>query len=150
MKVLIGTKNQGKIEGAKKALENFFDNVEIEGISASSEVGEQPVNEDVYKGAKNRVKNLKVYCKENNIRADLYLSVESGISNLLGDWLITNIAVVEDNEGIQSFGTGPAFPVPERYVEDIINTDLSEVTDRIFGEDSERRNKGRTYTNHNT
>ncbi|MCI9365369.1 MAG: DUF84 family protein [Clostridia bacterium] len=150
MKAIIASKNQGKIEGARKALENFFDNIEIEGIGASSEVGEQPVNDNVYKGAKNRIKNLKLYCKENNIQADLYLAVESGISNLLGGWLITNIAVIEDNSGTQSFGIGPAFPVPERYVEDIINTNLSEVTDKIFGEDKERRNKGRTYTNNNT
>ncbi len=32
MKVLIATKNQGKIEGAKKALEHYFKNVEIKGI----------------------------------------------------------------------------------------------------------------------
>ena len=108
MKAIIASKNQGKIEGARKALENFFDNIEIEGIGASSEVGEQPVNDNVYKGAKNRIKNLKLYCKENNIQADLYLAVESGISNLLGGWLITNIAVIEDNSGTQSFGIGPA------------------------------------------
>ena len=31
MKVIIGTKNPGKINGAKQALENYFENVEIEG-----------------------------------------------------------------------------------------------------------------------
>ena len=38
MKVLIATKNQGKIEGAKKALLNYFDNVEIVGIPVESNV----------------------------------------------------------------------------------------------------------------
>ena len=98
MKVLIATKNQGKIEGAKRALEKYFDNITVEGIPADSEVGEQPVNNEIYEGAKNRVKNLKKYCKENNIKADLFLSIESGINNLLGRWMITNIAVIEDNE----------------------------------------------------
>ena len=32
MKVLVATKNQGKIEGAKRALKNYFDNVEIQGV----------------------------------------------------------------------------------------------------------------------
>ena len=59
MKVLIGTKNQGKIEGAKKAFERYFENVEIEGISVNSNVADQPVNEEILKGAKNRVENLK-------------------------------------------------------------------------------------------
>ena len=57
MKILMGTKNPGKIEGAKQAFEKYFDNVEIEGISVSSEVGDQPVNEEIFQGAKNRVKN---------------------------------------------------------------------------------------------
>ena len=60
MKVLIATKNQGKIEGAKRALLNYFDNIEIDGIPVESNVSEQPVNNDIYIGAKNRVKNLKI------------------------------------------------------------------------------------------
>ncbi len=32
MRILIGTKNPGKIQGAKEAFEKYFDNVEIEGI----------------------------------------------------------------------------------------------------------------------
>ena len=66
MKVLIATKNQGKIEGAKRALEKYFDNVEIQGIPVESNVSEQPVNDEIYNGAKNRVKNLKMYAKKIN------------------------------------------------------------------------------------
>ena len=29
MKILIGTKNPGKLEGAKQAFEKYFDNIEI-------------------------------------------------------------------------------------------------------------------------
>ena len=83
MKVLIATKNQGKIEGAKRALENYFNNVEIEGIPVNSDVPDQPVNKEIYIGAKNRVKNLKEYAKNNNIPADLFLGIESGINDLL-------------------------------------------------------------------
>ena len=69
MKALIGTKNSGKIEAAKKALNRYFDNVEIEGIAVSSNVPDQPVNEEIYQGAKNRVTNLKKYAKENRNRS---------------------------------------------------------------------------------
>ena len=65
MKVLIGTKNPGKIEGAKRAFENYFDNVEVVGIKVSSDVSEQPVGTETYQGAKNRVKNLKEFAKAN-------------------------------------------------------------------------------------
>jgi inosine/xanthosine triphosphatase len=142
MKVLIATKNQGKIEGARKALLNYFDNVEIEGIPVESNVSEQPVNDEIYAGAKNRVKNLKEYCKQNNVVADLYLSIESGINNSLGRWMITNIAVIEDNNNFESYGTSPSFPVPDRLVQDIINTDLSQVMNKIFEKDDERHNRG--------
>lgn len=63
MKVLVATKNQGKIEGAKRALENYFNNIEIIGIPVESDVSEQPVNDEIYNGAKNRVNNLKKYAK---------------------------------------------------------------------------------------
>lgn len=116
MKVLIATKNQGKIEGATRALQNYFEDVEIMGIPVESDVSEQPVNDEIYNGAKNRVKNLKKYAKENNIIADLYLSIESGIYNSLGKWMITNIAVIEDNNNFESYGTSPSFPVPDRLV----------------------------------
>lgn len=142
MKVLIGTKNEGKIEGAKRALEKYFDNIEIKGIPVKSNVSEQPVNEEIYNGAKNRVKNLKQYCKENNIKADLYLAIESGINNSLGRWMITNIAVIEDDNDFESYGTSPSFPVPDKLVEAIIKTELSQVMNLIFGKDEERRNKG--------
>lgn len=142
MKVLVATKNQGKIEGAKRALKHYFDDIEIDGILVESNVSEQPVNDEIYNGAKNRAKNLKKYAKENNIEADLYLSIEAGISNALGRWMITNIAVIEDNSNFESYGTSPSFPVPDKLVEDIINTDLNQVMNKIFEKDEERHNKG--------
>lgn len=142
MKVLIATKNQGKIEGAKRALSNYFKNFEIDSISTDSEVGRQPVNGDILLGAKNRIKNLKKYAKENKIKADLYLSVESGIENTLGRWMITNFAVIEDDNGFESYGTSPSFPVPEKYVRDIIDSDLSQVMNKVFWEDNQRHNQG--------
>ena len=142
MKVLIATKNQGKIEGATRALKRFYEDVEIQGIPMPSNVPDQPVNDEICLGAKNRVKNLKEYAKENGIEADLYISIESGITNSLGSWLITNIAVVEDSAGYQSVGTSPSFPVPNRLVDDVIKYDLSQVMNNIFSKDDERHNKG--------
>ena len=132
MKILMGTRNPGKIEGAKQAFEKYFDNIEIEGISVSSDVGDQPVNEEIFQGAKNRVKNLKEYAKDNKIKADLYISSEAGITNLLGDWININAAVIEDTEGFQSVGISQGFPIPDKYIEEIKKTELGKVMDRIF------------------
>ena len=132
MKILIGTKNPGKIQGAKEAFENYFKEFEISGIPVSSNVGDEPVNNEIYEGARNRVNNLMSYAEENNIEAEYFLGVESGITNLLGKWIIISIAVIKDKNGYESWGTSPAFPVPDKYVDEIISTDLGKVMDKIF------------------
>lgn len=142
MKVLVATGNYAKIEGAKRALAHYFENFTIEGITSPSNVSEQPVNEEITKGAKNRVKNLKEYCKKNKIQADLYLSIESGINNFFGDWIITNIAIIEDNNDFYSIGSSCSFPVPQKYVSKIIESDLNTVMNEIFIKDNERSTHG--------
>ena len=142
MKILMGTKNPGKIEGAKQAFEKYFDNIEMEGISVESNVSNQPVNEEIFQGAKNRVKNLKEYAKNNNIEADFYISSEAGITNLLGEWIDINAVVIEDSNGFQSVGTSQGFPIPEKYIDEIKQTELGKVMDKIFGEKELGKGKG--------
>lgn len=142
MKVLIATQNKGKIEGAKRAFEKYFNDVEIVGISAASDVPEQPVNEETPQGAKNRVKNLKQYAIQNNIKADYFVSIESGMMNSLGNWMIVNIAVVEDKNGVESVASSSGFPVPERLVDEIKTKGLGVVMDTIFSEEDLRSRGG--------
>lgn len=142
MKILIGTKNPGKIRGAELALQNYFDDFEIEGVSVDSGVGEQPVNDEIYEGALNRVNNLFQYAKENGIDADYFLSVESGITNQLGKWIIVSIAVVKNKNGYESWGTGAGFPVPEKLVEKIKANSLGKVMDELFDAHGLSMNKG--------
>ena len=142
MKILMGTKNPGKIQGAKEAFEKYFDNVEIEGIKVSSEVGDQPFNKEILLGAKNRVKNLKKYAKENNIEVDYFVASEAGISNLLGEWIDINAAVIEDNNGIQSVGISQGFQIPDKYIDEIRETELGKVMDKIFEGQELAKGKG--------
>ena len=134
MKALIGTMNPGKIEGAKQALECFFDGVEIEGYKASSDVGDEPVNEETIEGARNRVNHSIEYAKENNLDYDYFLGIESGIMQIGSKWFIANIAVIKDKEGYESIGMGPTLPVPNKYSEEIMNTDFGTVMTKIFQE----------------
>ena len=134
MKILMGTKNPGKIEGAKQAFEKYFENVEIEGVPVGSDVGNQPIDKEIFQGAKNRVKNLKEYAKAHQIEVDFYIASEAGITNLLGDWIDINAAVIEDSDGYQSIGISPGFPIPEKYVEEIKASELGNLMDRLFHE----------------
>ena len=126
MKILIGTKNPGKIEG----------------VQVSSNVGDQPINEEILQGAKNRVKNLKKYAKNNNIEADFYISSEGGITNLLGEWIDINVVVIEDSKGFQSIGTSQGFPIPDKYLDEIKQTELGKVMDKIFNGKELGKGKG--------
>lgn len=142
MKILMGTKNPGKIEGAKIAFEKYFDNVEIEGVKVGSDVSNQPFDKEILQGAKNRVKNLKEYAKQNNINADFFIASEAGITNLLGDWIDINAAVVEDKNGYQSVGISQGFPIPEKYIDEIKASELGKVMDRIFDGNELSKGKG--------
>lgn len=142
MKVLVATKNPGKIEGAKQAFEKYFDNIKVEGISVSSNVGDQPINEEILQGAKNRVKNLKEYAIKNNIEADFYVSSEAGITDLLGEWIDINAVVIEDSKGFQSVGTSQGFPIPDKYIDEIKQTELGNVMDKIFSGKELAKGKG--------
>lgn len=142
MKILIGTKNPGKIKGAREAFEKYFENFDIDAISVPSNVSEEPLNNEIYEGARNRVDNLIKYAKENKIDAEYFLGVESGITNLLGKWVIINIAVIKDKNGYESWGTSSAFPVPDKYIDEIITTDLGKVMDKIFKQHELRSGKG--------
>lgn len=132
MKILMGTKNPGKIEGAKQAFERYFDNVEISGIPVNSDVSNQPFNEEILQGAKNRVKNLKEYAIQNNIVADYYVATEAGIFDSLGELIDINSAVIEDSNGLQSIGISQGFQIPDKYIDEIKETELGAVMNRIF------------------
>ena len=142
MLVLVGSKNPGKIEGAKQAIEKYYQGFDIEGVNVPSHVPDQPVNDDIYLGAKNRVDGLIEYAKQNNVEADYFMAIESGISNSLGKWVITNVAVIKDKNGNESWGTSASFPVPQSYVDDIIATCLGEVMDNLFKETALNRGTG--------
>jgi len=145
MKILVGSKNPVKIQGAKEAFEVYFENVDVEGISVNSNVAEQPVNEEIYKGAKNRALNLMNYAKDNNIEADYYASVESGMTNSLGAWAIINVAVIIDKNGYESMGLSEGFPIPSKFVEEIKEKSLGYVMEKLSNVNDIAKKYGGVY-----
>lgn len=142
MKILMGTKNPGKIEGARQAFLNYFEDVEIQGIEVDSEVGNQPFNSEILKGAKNRIKNLKKLATENHWEADFYIASEAGIMSTLDEWMDFNMAVIENQNGEQGIGSSAGFEIPKRYRLEIQNTELGKVMDRIFHEKNLNKSNG--------
>ena len=141
MKILIGSKNSAKIEGARQAFATYYDDVDVVGISVDSGVSEQPVNLDIMQGARNRVEALIDYARYNEIDADFYVAIESGITNSLGSWMIINITAISDGEN-WSFGSSAGFPVPEKYVASIMSHSLGSVMDKLYDREDLRSHGG--------
>jgi non-canonical (house-cleaning) NTP pyrophosphatase len=90
----------------------------------------------------NRVDNLVKYAKENNISADLFMAIESGMTSELGFWAITNIAVIKNSKGEVGVGSSASFPVPNKYIEDIKQKGFGPVVDSILNTDNIRNSVG--------
>lgn len=142
MNILIGSKSPKKIQGAREAFGHYFTDFDIAGVSVPSDVSDEPINAEIYQGAKNRVDNLMRYALENGVEAEYFLGVESGMTNLLGRWVNVNIAVIKDINGYESWGVSAGFPIPGRYVDEILSTELGLVMDRVFNQDDTRTNAG--------
>lgn len=142
MNILMGTRNPGKIEGARQAFERYFEDVKIEGIPVNSDVGNQPVNEEILQGAKNRVNHLKKFANKNKLDVDFFIASEAGITDLLGEWIDINCVVIEDKKGLQSVGTSQGFPIPDKYIKEIRETELGKVMDKIFSGKELGKGKG--------
>lgn len=145
MKVLVGSKNPVKISGAKIAFENYFKDFQIEGVAVDSDVSSQPFDDEILKGARNRVKNLIAYAKDNKIEADYFCSIESGITNKFGFFMNFNIAVIVDKNGYESIGTSEGFPIPERYIEEIKNSEFGTFMDKFAKTDNIKQKQGGVY-----
>ena len=54
----------------------------------------------------------------------------------------SNAVVVEDAKGLQSVGTSQGFPIPEKYINEIRETELGKVMDKIFNIKESGKGKG--------
>ncbi len=116
MHALVGSKNPVKIEAVRDAFAMYFANCQIEEVEVESGVPGQPINEQTFQGAENRVKRLR----EKGTSADFYVGVEGGIIQTCGRWFSCGVVCIGDKTGRQSFGTSPHFPLPESMLEQML------------------------------
>lgn len=135
MNILIASKNESKIKGIKDAFETYFNPVEVYSASVSSGVSKQPKNNEIMDGAINRVNGLINYAKDNNLDIDFYISIEAGLIKEFDKWFNTAVCYIVDKKGISSVGLSSSFIVPDRYVDEILETDLGELTTKVFNKE---------------
>ncbi len=126
--IIIASGNRVKVDAIRKAFEKFFDNVEAIGIEVESEVSRQPFDDEVFLGAKNRLENVK---KLQTV-ADYYVSCEGGLVKIFGVYYNIHYVIIEDKHGNLSTGISQGYPIPEEYLDEIKETSIASVLDKIF------------------
>jgi len=127
--IMAGTQNPVKLAAITAAFSKIFeDDVKVRGYEVESHVPMQPINEDVYKGAENRLEELKQYGEE----YDFLVSCEGGMIQQFGHWFNVQIILVEDKDGKRGFGLSQGYEIPEQYVKEAILSSVAQVLDRIL------------------
>jgi len=130
MKVIVGSLNPTKIEGVKKAFEQFFENVVVSSMKVSSGVGNQPFNNDVVKGAINRAINS--FSNE----YDFSIGIEAGLfslKNTLTGYVDFQVAAIYNGKRL-TIGFGPGFEYPPSVIEKVLRgKEVGDVMDEITG-----------------
>lgn len=143
MKVLVGSKNPVKIDSVKEAFVNYFKDVEVEGREVDSGVSHQPVNNDTFIGARNRVLKLKELNLTEKLSADLFVGIEGGIVKQFDKWFAFGCMCVADNSGNVGFGTSPHFELPDSVVEKLLEgIELGDVMDEIMNQRNTKQKHG--------
>lgn len=128
--VKVATANPAKIEAIKNAFGRYFEDIEIISQEVESGVPAQPVNEDVFKGAKNRIEELKKV--GNDVEWDFLVSCEGGLISQYGYWFNLQVVQIERKDGKVGVGLSQGYQIPPEYVEEVCNTSIAKLLDRLF------------------
>ena len=128
--VKAATKNLNKLKAFKEAFGLFHEDCEIVIVpcEASSGVPAQPINEDVSRGAENRLEELKHDKKE----YDYLISCEGGMFNYFGPWFNGQLIVVENRKGRRGWGLSQSNQFSRENAERAIATSVAKVYDDVF------------------
>lgn len=129
MKVIVGSLNPTKIDGVKKAFNQFFDDVIVEGVKVDSGVSNQPFNNDVVKGAINRAINSFHDC-------NFSVGIEAGLfslKNTITGYIDFQVAAIYNGKRI-TIGFGPGFEYPPVVVDEVLKgKEVGDIMDEITG-----------------
>ena len=86
--IYVASTNEQKLKAAHDSFLHILDSmygdhinkITVYGVDVSSDVSEQPINEETMTGCINRLDNLKSYLEHHNYKYDFIVSVENGIS----------------------------------------------------------------------
>jgi len=143
MKILVGSQNPVKINSAAEAFKKYFEDVEVTGISVNSGVPDQPVEEQVLQGAKNRAGELLSLNNTQKLGGEYFVGIEGGIAKLTGTWFSFGGICILDKDGNKGYGTSPLFELPKTIIDQLLEgTELGNIMDRLQNEENTKQKLG--------
>jgi inosine/xanthosine triphosphatase len=142
IKIVVGSKNQLKIDAAVDGFRKMFPGEECEGfgVSAASGVTDQPMSEaETYKGAYNRAENALKEMPD----ADYGVGIEGGIEDIDGEMRAFAWIVARSKDGKIGKGRSSAFILPPA-VADLVRQgkELGDADDIVFGRTNSKQANG--------
>ena len=143
MKILVGSKNPVKLKAVEETFEMYYDSIEVLGINVKSNVSDQPIDDETFRGAENRARSLALLNDDQKLDADFFVGIEGGISKIYNNWFAFGVMCVMDKNGKQTFGTSAHFELPEIVTEELLKgRELGDVMDEIMREDNTKQKGG--------
>lgn len=117
MKVEIATASHEKILGIKTAISRFFkiqeSEIEIHYQGVKSRVSKQPFEEEIYRGALNRVNTIRNIERD----ADLYIGCEAGIEVFMRNFFNVQVICIFDKKNHRYlWGKSAGWQIPNRDI----------------------------------
>ncbi len=143
VKILVGSENPVKIESVKEVFSHYFDDIEVIGVKVNSNVPDQPINDQTFDGAKNRAEELQKKNEQENINADFFVGIESGMMENYKKHFIFNSVCVINKKGKSGMGMSPHFEIPSDIAKELLaGAGLGKIADRVSGEDNIKQKQG--------
>ncbi len=147
MKIIVGTKNQKKVDVVTSVFKDILKqpSLEVTSYNAQSLVPEAPHDRETYEGAMNRAKD----CEQSG-DADYYVGIESGIVNRYGNIFEEAWAVIISKNGTSQIGYSSGLLLPNVVVGRMnsgeLHNDILADIDKMFDLPEDNRDTWSRYT----
>lgn len=140
--VIVASTNPVKIRTTELGFKSMFpkETFEVEGVSASSGVPDQPMNEkETLLGATNRANNVSKIVPD----VDYWVGIEGGLEEIDGDMEAFAWIVIKSKDGVMGKGRTGSFFLPQKVAKLIREgKELGEADDIVFGRTNSKQANG--------
>jgi inosine/xanthosine triphosphatase len=143
MIILVGSKNPVKLKAVEEAFSLYFDSIDVVGLQIESGVPDQPIDDETFKGAENRAKELQKLNDVENFNADFFIGIEGGIQQTYNKWFAFGCMCIIHKSGKTSFGTSAHFELPDIVTKQLLERkELGHVMDEIMQQENTKQKGG--------